>query len=259
MSWLSLGGKRAVVTGGASGIGRATAEALLKAGASVTILDRNQTSVDKVVEEMQSFADGAPPGSAIFGAAVDVSSTEMVSAYWDQAGPAHILCNCAGITKDGWLTRMDEATWDDVLNVNLKGTFLMTQAFARQQAAHSSEGDGLASEGSVVNISSIVGKMGNMGQSNYAASKAGVIGFTKSAAKELAASGVRVNVILPGFIATPMTEAVPDKVLAKIIPTIPAGRMGDPSDIADAALFLASERSKYMTGAVLEVAGGLAM
>jgi 17beta-estradiol 17-dehydrogenase/3alpha(17beta)-hydroxysteroid dehydrogenase (NAD+) len=154
---------------------------------------------------------------------------------------------------------MEESAFDDVMAVNLKGTFLMTQAFGR---AWTAEGSSLWRgnlNASVINISSMVGKMGNLGQANYAASKAGVIGFTKTAAKELARDSIRVNAILPGFIATPMTAAVPEKVLSRIIPTIPAGRMGQPLDIANAALFLASDRSLYMTGGALEVAGGLSM
>lgn len=148
MSWLGLVGKNAVVTGGASGIGRATAVALLEAGANVTILDYNATAVDKVTEELSSSWPGLISGSS-----VDVSSGSLVSTFWDERGPADILCNCAGITKDGWLTRMDESAWDDVINVNLKGTFLMTQGFARQRLATKTEEP---YAGSVVNIASLV-------------------------------------------------------------------------------------------------------
>jgi len=252
MNWLGLAGKRAVITGGASGIGRATAVALLEAGANVTILDQNTDAVEKAIADLS----GSWPG-LVSGSSVDVSSSATVSSFWEETGPTHVLCNCAGVTKDGWLTRMDENSWDHVISVNLKGTFLMTQGFARQRQA-ANDADGLEN-GSVINIASIVAKTGNLGQANYAASKAGVVGFTKTAAKELAADSIRVNVILPGFIATPMTDAVPDKVLARIIPTIPAARMGAPENIADAAVFLASERSSYITGAVIEVTGGLSM
>jgi len=250
MAWLSLAGKRAIVTGGGSGIGKAAALGLLRVGADVTILDRNQSAIDKVVSEL------AGEGK-VSGCAVDVSSTEQVAQAWEHFGSQDVLVNAAGITRDGWMTRMDSSAWDEVLNVNLKGSFLMTQAFARQwKLANSADAGG---SGSVINISSIIAKTGNMGQTNYAASKAGVVGFTKAAAKELAGDRIRVNVILPGFIATPMTETVPDKVIAKILPTVPQGRMGEASEIADSAVFLASDRSSYITGSVFEVTGGLSM
>ena len=193
-------------------------------------------------------------GGKVAGFAVDVSSAAEVGSVWEKIGPAHILCNCAGITRDGWLTRMDEKAFDDVIGVNLKGTFLMTQGFSRQYISGK-----LEAGGSIINVSSMVGKTGNLGQANYAASKAGVIGFTKTAAKELARDNIRCNAVLPGFITTPMTAAVPDKVIEKIVGTVPMGRMGEASDIAEASLFLASDRSGYMTGGVVEVGGGLWM
>ena len=233
--WLGLTGKRAVVTGGASGIGRATSEGLLKAGCDVTIVDLHQERIDQTIGEIVKTSLGSA-GGTLSGRAVDVSSADGVTKLWESLGPASVLVNAAGITKDGWLERMDEFSWDAVLNVNLKGTFLMTQGMSRQWKLSNCAEDGKT--GSIINISSIIGKTGaslkcpraldwspgpspklchpfktgNLGQANYAASKAGVIGFTKTAAKELARDAVRCNVILPGFIATPMTEAVPDKV-----------------------------------------------
>ena len=217
-----------------------------------------------------------PPGRGWFpagraraglsGQACDVTSGEQVKEAWGAIGASDILCNCAGITKDGWLTRMDEKSWDDVMDVNLKGTFLMTQGFvvsraggidALKGAAAGGASDGTG--GSVINIGSIVGKLGNLGQANYTASKSGVVGFTKTAARELAQFNVRVNCILPGFIRTPMAEAVPEKVMAKMLAVIPMGRIGEPDEIAQMALFLGSGRSSYMTGNVFEVAGGMGM
>ncbi|TKR96357.1 hypothetical protein L596_010388 [Steinernema carpocapsae] len=163
--------------------------------------------------------------------------------------PPQIVVNCAGITQDSTLLKMSEEQFDSVVNVNLKGTFLITQAFTRLAVEHQSPQ-------SVVNISSIVGKTGNFGQTNYSATKAGVIGFSKSAAKELAKKGIRVNCVLPGFIATPMTAAMPSNVLSQISSQIPMGRMGRPDEIADTVLYLASDLSSYVTGTSIEVAGG---
>ena len=272
MSWLGLAGRRAVVTGGASGIGRNTALHFIKEGCeTVTIVDRDsaavQAAIDEMVADIRKDPELASAASRLSGHACDVTSGDQVRATWKEIGESDILCNCAGITKDGWLTRMEESVWDDVMNVNLKGTFLMTQGFVIARAGgleglknvtqSSSNGPG----GSIINIGSIVGKMGNMGQANYTASKSGVVGFTKTAAKELAAFNVRINVncILPGSIATPMANAVPEKVMEKVVATIPMGRVGDPNEIANTALFLASDRSSYMTGNAIEVAGGLGM
>jgi len=163
-----------------------------------------------------------------------------------------ILVNNAGITKDSLLMKMTDEQFDDVINVNLKAVYIITQLFAKlaidQQRPMS-----------IVNISSIVGKTGNLGQTNYSASKAGIIGFTKSAAKELARYNIRVNAVLPGFIKTPMTAKIPEKVISKFVERIPLGKMGDPEDIANAVNFLSSDLSSYMTGAQVEVTGGLDM
>merc|ERR1711872_1208234 len=192
-----------------------------------------------------------------FAVTSDVSQASSVNDCFKQVLDKYkrapdIIVNSAGITKDGFLLRMKEEDFEKVIDVNLKGTFLVTQTAAslmkEQQLA-----------GSIVNIASIVGKTGNIGQANYTASKAGVIGFTKTAAKELGKFGIRVNVILPGFIKTPMTDVVPEKVNAGILSSIPLGDFGDPEDIAEVVSFLASQRSKYITGAVVEVTGGLDM
>ncbi|KAK6057464.1 oxidoreductase, short chain dehydrogenase/reductase family protein [Cooperia oncophora] len=187
----------------------------------------------------------------------DVSKSQEVARLHEfvlkqNTKPPNIVVNCAGITKDSTLLKMSEKNFDDVVAVNLKGVFLITQIFAKSAV---SENTPL----SVINVSSIVGKVGNFGQCNYAATKAGVVAFGKTVGKELAKKGVRVNTVMPGFIRTPMTEAMPEKVLASICEGIPMGRMGEPEDIADATLFLASDMSKYMTGATLEVTGGLFM
>merc|ERR1719145_277009 len=191
-----------------------------------------------------------------FAVTSDVSQASSVNDCFKQVLDKYkrapdIIVNSAGITKDGFLLRMKEEDFEKVIDVNLKGTFLVTQA-----AASLMKDQQLA--GSIVNIASIVGKTGNIGQANYTASKAGVIGFTKTAAKELGKFGIRVNVILPGFIKTPMTDVVPDKVKQAFVSQIPLGEFGRPVDIAEVAAFLASSRSKYITAASLDVNGGLA-
>merc|ERR1719433_1431572 len=191
-----------------------------------------------------------------YSVATDVSQSDSVSESFQRVlekykRPPDIIVNSAGITKDGFLLRMKEEDFDQVMDVNLKGTFLVTQT-----AASLMKENQLA--GSIVNIASIVARTGNIGQANYTASKAGVIGFTKTAAKELGKFGIRVNVILPGFIKTPMTDVVPDKVKEAFVSQIPLGEFGLPVDIAEVAAFLASSRSKYITAASLDVNGGLA-
>ncbi|CAJ0564111.1 unnamed protein product, partial [Mesorhabditis spiculigera] len=164
----------------------------------------------------------------------------------------NVVVNCAGITRDATLLKMSEQSFDEVIAVNLKGVHLVTQAFAREAVANKAPL-------SIINVSSIIGKVGNFGQTNYAATKAGVIAFTKSAAKELAKKKIRVNTILPGFVETPMTKAMPEDVLKSICAGIPMGRMGHTEEIADGVLFLASDLSSYVTGAQLEITGGLYM
>lgn len=199
---------------------------------------------------------GAPRGPhAAFQADVSQAGAarrllEQVQACFSR--PPSVVVSCAGITRDELLLQLSEDDWDRVLAVNLKGIFLVTQAAAQTLVSS-------GCRGSIINISSIVGKVGNMGQTNYAASKAGVIGLTQTAARELARHGIRCNSVLPGFIKTPMTQKVPQKVLDKVTGMIPMGHMGDPEDVADVVAFLASEDSGYITGASVEVTGGLFM
>lgn len=162
-----------------------------------------------------------------------------------------IVVNSAGITRDGYLLKMRESDYDDVYSVNLKGTFMVTQQFAKAMIEHKTPG------GSIVNISSIVAKMNNIGQANYAATKAGVISFTEVASKEFGKFGIRVNAILPGYINTPMVSVVPDKIKEQVVARCPLGRLGDPSEIAEVIAFLASDKSSYINGAAIEVTGGL--
>jgi len=243
-----LTGRLALVTGGARGIGRAVCQILARDNARVVVSDLN---LDSCLETQSSLRSDEH-----FSVASDVSSRESVNECFKQILDKYkqapdIIVNSAGITKDGFMLRMKEEDFDKVIDVNLKGTFLVTQAAASLMKEQKLPG-------SIVNIASIVGRTGNIGQANYTASKAGVIGFTKTAAKELGKFGIRVNVILPGFIKTPMTDVVPDKVKAGLLSAIPLGDFGYPEDIAEVAGFLASNRSKYITGASFDVNGGLA-
>ncbi|OCT66158.1 estradiol 17-beta-dehydrogenase 8 [Xenopus laevis] len=242
----------ALVTGGGSGIGRAICQRLSVEGASVVIVDLDKAAANASLQTLSRNLSGQE--HAAF--ATDVSQANHVNSLMKKIQgqyslPPRIAISSAGITKDEFLLRLSEESFDSVLNVNLKGPFLITQAVARAIVASGQNG------GSIINIGSIVGKVGNLGQSNYAASKAGVEGLTKSAAKELAKFGIRCNTVLPGFISTPMTDKVPQKVLDKFAGMIPLGRLGDPEDIADVCAFLASDDSKYITGASIEVTGGL--
>ncbi|KAG9472111.1 (3R)-3-hydroxyacyl-CoA dehydrogenase isoform X2 [Eleutherodactylus coqui] len=242
----------ALVTGGGSGIGRAVCQRLAQEGASVAVVD---LSIDSANDTLRRLARDAP-GQDHVALAADVSRSESVRALMEQIqsrflAPPRVAVNSAGITRDEFLLRLSEEAFDSVLNVNLKGTFLITQAVAQSIVTSGQDG------GSIINMGSIVGKVGNLGQGNYAASKAGVEGLTKTAAKELAKFGICCNTILPGFIATPMTEKVPQKVLDKFAGMIPLGRLGRPEDVADVCAFLATEDSKYITGASIEVTGGL--
>jgi len=242
-------GKVAIVTGAARGIGRAIAEKLAAGGADIGLCDLKE----EWLAETAAAVGALGRGSACV--AVDVSSQEGVNAavarVVESLGKVDILVNNAGITRDTLLVRMSEEDWDAVLNVNLKGAFLFTKAAAKLMMKQRS--------GVIVNMASIIGLIGNAGQCNYAASKAGLIALTKSAAKELAGRNVRVNAVAPGFIQTKMTEVLPEDVKARMLGAIPMGRLGSPEDVADAVVFLAGDGSAYMTGQVLNVSGGMVM
>ena len=239
----------ALITGGARGIGREIALVLAKAGSDIALFDVNQDQLNATVGELRAL------GRRAEGFVVDVTDSakveQGVAGALDKLGRIDILVNNAGITKDGLLVRMDDAQWDRVLTINLKGTFLCTRSVSKHMMKQR--------RGRIVNIASIVGIIGNAGQANYAASKAGVIGLTKSVAKELATRGVTCNAIAPGFIKTEMTDALPEQAKQRLMEAIPMGTLGEPADVAQAALFLVSEAARYITGHVLVVDGGLAM
>ncbi|XP_062342664.1 estradiol 17-beta-dehydrogenase 8 [Osmerus eperlanus] len=242
----------AVVTGGGSGIGRAVCQRLASEGATVVVADLNEDSANQTLGILTHDLKGQDHMAA----AVDVSSKESVeklvtSIQGRYFQPPSVCVNAAGITQDDFLLKMEEADFDKVVRVNLKGSFLFTQAVSKALVACG------APKGSIITVGSIVGKVGNIGQANYSASKAGVEGLTRTAAKELSRFGIRCNCVLPGFISTPMTDKVPEKVISKITSMVPLGRMGDPAEVADVCAFLASDDSRYITGVSIEVTGGL--
>ncbi len=241
---IDLAGQVAFVTGSTRGIGRGIATLLHQAGAAVAVVGRS---------EPQAAAVAAELGSRSVGVACDVSDKAQVEAAIAAAeralGPISILVNNAGLTRDNLLLRLDEADWDQVLDANLKGAFHTTKAIIRGMMKRR--------EGRIINITSIVGITGNKGQANYAASKAGLIGFTKSVAKEYASRGVTANCVAPGFIDTDMTAALPQEARDALLSQIALGRLGQPADIAGAVLFLASDLARYVTGQVLVVDGGM--
>ena len=244
-----LANQVAVVTGAGRGIGRAIALKFAAEGADVFCISRTAENSEKVAQEVRAT------GRKAWGLAVDVANGEAVTAAAEkilaEAGKVDILVNNAGVTRDGLLMRMSEADWDTVLATNLKGAFLMTKAFARPFIKQRS--------GRIVNVASVIGLIGNAGQANYAASKAGLIGFTKSVARELASRGITANVIAPGFVETDMTSGLTEQLRAEVLKTIPLGQFGQPEDIAAAALFLASPAARFVTGQVLTVDGGMVM
>jgi 3-oxoacyl-[acyl-carrier protein] reductase len=244
-----LGNQVAVVTGAGRGIGQAIALKLAAAGADVACVDLQVEFCAETVQKVQALGRKAWPFAA------NVSDAASVTAAAGQilaaTGKVYILVNNAGITKDGLLMRLSEADWDAVLDINLKGTFLFTKAFSRSFLKQQS--------GRIVNIASVIGLIGNAGQCNYGASKAGVIGFTKSAARELASRGITVNAVAPGFIETAMTAKLSSEARAAILKQIPLASLGQPEDVASAVLFLASPAARYITGQVLPVDGGMAM
>lgn len=242
-----LQGKTALVTGGSSGIGKAIARKFLEQGAKVIICGKNTEKGKKAIEEMQSSAIEFFPLNVSDYKAVQESIQTLLSKH----GTIDILVNNAGITRDQLMLRMKEQDWDEVMSVNAKSCFNMTHALLRTM---------LKTKGAkIINISSIVGITGNVGQANYAASKAAIIGFTRALAKEIASRNICVNCIAPGFIETEMTQALNDSQKTNILASIPLGRMGNPEDIANAALFLASPMADFITGQVLLVDGGMVM
>jgi 3-oxoacyl-[acyl-carrier protein] reductase len=247
---MDLKGKVALVTGGTQGIGYAIAEDFLAAGAQVAITGRDAAKAQAVAAKLAEATGGDCAG---FGA--DVADAAQVEALFagllERFKRLDIVVNNAGITKDGLLMRMSEQDWDQVLATNLKGAFLVSKAACRPLLK--------AKGGSIINISSVVGVAGNPGQANYAASKAGLIGFTKSLAKELASRSVRVNVVAPGFIRTAMTDELTPEAKEDLLRQIPLGRFGEAHEIAQVCRFLGADASRYVTGQVLRVDGGMMM
>ena len=242
--------KVAVVTGAGRGIGKAIAEKFASEGAKVAIVSRTEANSNAAADAINALYPGSAKGYAVDvgdGSAV----AELGKAVLADFDHVDILVNNAGVTKDGLLLRMSEEDWDFVVDTNLKGAFHMLKAFQRSL---------LKQKGArIINVASVIGLIGNAGQANYAASKAGVIGFTKSIAREFAGRGVTANVIAPGFIATDMTGILDEKIKASVLEKIPLGDFGQAEDIAHAALFLASSESRYITGPVLAVDGGMVM
>ena len=247
---LSLEGKTALVTGGSRGIGRSIALALAELGADVALT--YASSVDAANDVKKEIEDKGRKAKAIQADAVNLDKAEeVISDLTDDWDKLDILVNNAGITRDNLILRMNEEQWDQVIDTNLKSIFNYSKAVAKPMMRNRG--------GSIINISSVVGISGNAGQSNYAASKAGIIGFTKSYAKELASRNIRANVVAPGYITTEMTDELDEKVLESIKEETPIGRPGDADEVAAAVAFLASELSSYITGEVIRVDGGMAM
>lgn len=247
---MTFQGKTAIVTGGARGIGLAVARKLAAGGATLVL-------VDVLAEALKAAADGLGAGGGggqVLTYVVDVTNEEAVEKMIDEVaektGRIDILVNNAGITRDDLLLRMDAKEWDLVMAVNLKGTFLMTKHACRYMVRQKG--------GSIVNMASVSGLVGNPGQANYSASKAGVVGFTRTVARELARKNVRCNAVAPGFIDTEMTQVLPEKAKEMALAAIPMRRMGVPQDIANAVCFFASDEASYITGHVLPVDGGMA-
>jgi 3-oxoacyl-[acyl-carrier protein] reductase len=242
-----LDGQVALVTGAARGLGRCIAQTLAACGAKVACIDVNVESLADTVAGIRAAGGTAEP------IACDVTDSNRVGEVVDEVvklwGTLQILVNNAGITRDNVIVRMKDEQWDAVININLRGTFLFTRAAARPMMKNR--------QGRIINIASVSGLMGNPGQVNYSASKAGVIGLTRTVARELASRNVTVNAVAPGFIATDMTAKLGEDIIEAVKKEIPLGRMGDPQDVADAVLYLASDAASFITGHVLTVDGGL--
>jgi len=246
---MKLKDKVSVITGGGRGIGKEIAKALANEGSHCVLCDVNEQELNSATLEIKALGVQAVPiGLNV----TDFSQCEsMVNKVIDKFGEIDILINNAGITKDGLLLRMKEEDWDSVISVNLKGTFNCTKAAVKVMLKQRS--------GRIVNVASIIGVMGNAGQANYAASKAGIIGLTKSVAKEVASRNINVNAIAPGFIETKMTQVLPEDVKTAMLKQIPLARFGKPEDVAQLVLFLVSEDSSYITGQVIQIDGGMLM
>jgi 3-oxoacyl-[acyl-carrier protein] reductase len=246
---LRADGKIAIVTGASRGIGRGIALALAEAGATVVCAARDQAKLEAVVKEIEAAGGKATLQT------VDVASRESIETLIASTVAAHgrvdVLVNNAGITRDTLLLRMKPADWEDVMNTNLTSVFVSTQAVMKPMLKQRG--------GSIINIGSVVGLTGNAGQANYAAAKAGLIGFSKSVAREVASRGIRVNVVTPGFIDTDMTNAMPEAAKQAMLATVPLGRTGTPQDIAGLVVYLASDASAYVTGQTISVDGGFHM
>jgi len=242
-------GKAAIVTGGGAGIGREIARMLASEGACVAIPDYNREAAEEAAAELEGL------GAKAIAFQADVADSqrmdEVVAATVEAFGGVHILVNNAGITRDNLLLRMSREQWDAVIRTNLTGVYVATHAVLRQMLRQKA--------GSIVSIASVIGLMGNAGQTNYAASKAGIIGFTKSLAREVASRGIRVNAIAPGYIETEMTAKLPEEARKAILDQVPIPRLGQPEDVARAVRFLCSDDASYITGVCLRVDGGLAI
>ncbi|XP_077299690.1 estradiol 17-beta-dehydrogenase 8-like [Arctopsyche grandis] len=250
-----LAGRLAIVTGAGSGIGRSTCQILSREGATVIAADKNLAAAEETIKNFTAPSAGELDHSFIL---LDLEETKSINNALEQTmkkykRPPTLVVNSGGIIRDNFMLQMSEMDFDSVINVNLKGTFLMMQASAKAMV------EAKVPQGSIVNISSIIGKMGNLGQTNYAGSKAGVIGMTKSASRELGQYNIRVNAVLPGMIDTAMAANVPEKVKELIAKQTPMKRMGKPEEIGEVIAFLCSEKSSFVTGAAIEVTGGFGM